>query len=306
MNLKVFTVPLDIKQPTSASDEWVVVAGDNGNEIHVVLTDDGNPIDLSGKTILAIFSKPDGSTSEQDSWGNGVTVSGEDNNVVVIDLWPSSFGTGRLHIGLVKCEIQVYYGDSLENLVTSANFTFKVRRAILNNETVEQTSEYPILSELIRQVTEIGQGIQPDWEQDDPTKSGYIKNKPFIPENASDIGALPDTTTPADIGALPDTATPADIGAEKARLQFTDTAVLAAAFIEDATYEDFPYRAAVALEDVTADMTPEVVFAVTEATSGIFAPVAEAYDGGVYIYASEAPEAEIAIPTIICWKGVLA
>lgn len=302
MNLKVFTVPLDIKQPTSASDEWVVVAGDNGNEIHVVLTDDGEPVDLSGKTILAIFSKPDGSTSEQDSWGNGITVSGEDNNVVVIDLWPSSFGTGRLHIGLVKCEIQVYYGDSLENLVTSANFTFKVRRAILNNETVEQTSEYPILSDLIRQVTEIGQGIQPDWEQNDPTKSAYIKNKPYIPKTAEDVGALPETTTPEDIGALPNTTTPADIGAEPARLQFLDVTVPSSAFAENTTVPEYGYRASVPLSGVTAEMVPDVIFSQASVNAGIFSATAIPYDGGLYIYANEVPEGQTVIPTIIVWR----
>lgn len=89
-----------------------------------------------------------------------------------------------------------------------------------------------------------------------------------------------------------------------ARLQFTDTEVAAAAFVADTTYEDFPYRAAIALTGVTANMTPEVVLGVTEAISGSYAPVSECYDGGVYIYASEAPEAAITIPTIICWKAV--
>ncbi|MBQ2770020.1 MAG: hypothetical protein IJF41_02145, partial [Clostridia bacterium] len=87
-------------------------------------------------------------------------------------------------------------------------------------------------------------------------------------------------------------------------LRFSDVSVSAAAFIEDTTYESFPYRAAVALTGVTAVMVPEVVFGVGEATSGIFAPIAEAYDGGIYLYAAEIPEADITIPTIICWKAV--
>ncbi len=88
------------------------------------------------------------------------------------------------------------------------------------------------------------------------------------------------------------------------RLQFTDTEVAAAAFVADTTYEDFPLRASVALAGVSAEMTPEVVLGVAEAMSGSYAPVSECYDGGVYIYASEAPEAAITIPTIICWKAV--
>lgn len=91
---------------------------------------------------------------------------------------------------------------------------------------------------------------------------------------------------------------------ELKRLQFTDTVVQPAAFVADSTYPDFPYRAAVALDGVLLTMTPEVVLGVTEAMSGNFAPVADTYTGGVHIYAASAPEAEITIPTIICWKAV--
>lgn len=90
---------------------------------------------------------------------------------------------------------------------------------------------------------------------------------------------------------------------ELKKLQFVNTAVPVASFVADSTYEDFPYRAAVALTGVTSSMIPEVVFGVKDAMSGIFAPCAETYNGGVYIYASEAPEAAITIPTILCWKG---
>ena len=100
--------------------------------------------------------------------------------------------------------------------------------------------------------------------------------------------------------ATADAITPAGIGAEKARLQFTD--VTAEAFVADSTYEDFPFRAAVALEGVTAAMLPEVVLGVAEAMSGSFAPVTESYDGGVYIYASEAPEAAVTVPVITLWR----
>ena len=92
--------------------------------------------------------------------------------------------------------------------------------------------------------------------------------------------------------------------AEENRLQFTDTPLYIASFAEDTTYEDFPYRADIPLSGVTADMTPEVVLGITEAMSGIFAPVAATYDGGVYLYATDKVENDTTIPTIICWKAV--
>ena len=83
-------------------------------------------------------------------------------------------------------------------------------------------------------------------------------------------------------------------------LAFTEKTVEVSAWVSDATYEDFPYRAAVACEGVTVKHYVEVTLAPADAISGSFAPVAVSYDGGVYIYASEIPEAALTIPTIVC------
>ena len=50
-------------------------------------------------------------------------------------------------------------------------------------------------------------------------------------------------------------------------------------------------------------MVPEVVYSVKAAANTDFAPVAESYNGGIYIYAGSQPEEAVDIPTIICWKG---
>ena len=93
----------------------------------------------------------------------------------------------------------------------------------------------------------------------------------------------------------------AGTGVELKKLKFTNTVV--DVFEADTSYSDYPLRAAVALSGVISSMVPEVIFNLADATSGVFAPVAESYDGGVYIYASEVPAASITIPTIICWRG---
>ena len=59
----------------------------------------------------------------------------------------------------------------------------------------------------------------------------------------------------------------------------------------------------IALSGVIESMIPEIVLSVEDATSGNFAPVAESYNGGVYLYATSAPESDITIPTIIAWRG---
>ena len=95
----------------------------------------------------------------------------------------------------------------------------------------------------------------------------------------------------------------AGVGVELRKLQFNDTVVDASSFVADSTYVDFPYRAAVALEGVIASMIPEVTLDLVDATDGNFAPVAQTYNGGVYLYAGSPPESNVLIPTIICWKG---
>lgn len=90
---------------------------------------------------------------------------------------------------------------------------------------------------------------------------------------------------------------------ELKKLLFTDTSVPVSAFVADSTYQDYPFRAAIALTGVLNSMIPEVVLGMADAIDGNFAPVAATYNGGVYLYAASAPESAITIPTIICWKG---
>ncbi|MCI7810222.1 hypothetical protein MR626_13240 [bacterium] len=90
---------------------------------------------------------------------------------------------------------------------------------------------------------------------------------------------------------------------ELKKLLFTGVSVAASAFVSDSTYEDYGYRASVALSGVTSSMIPEVVFSPADVSGGNFAPVAETYNGGIYLYAADVPESQITIPTIICWRG---
>lgn len=73
----------------------------------------------------------------------------------------------------------------------------------------------------------------------------------------------------------------------------------------NATYPKYPYRASIVLNDITPQYYPEVIFNITEATSGLFSPICETYNGGVYLYAGGIPSTSITIPTIKCtYSGV--
>ena len=99
---------------------------------------------------------------------------------------------------------------------------------------------------------------------------------------------------------------------EKSKLSTLNAAIIVqssvpvatSAWASDTTYTDYPYRASIVIDGCTANHIPEITFALADATSGNFAPIAETYDGGVYIYASEQPLEEITIPTIKLTKVV--
>lgn len=121
-------------------------------------------------------------------------------------------------------------------------------------------------------------------------------------------GATGAATARANLGALASAAGAvgaSNLAADAVKLTFTNVEFPVGWMATSDHYaaEGFSYFGAVPLTGATASMTPEVVFSVADAMSGIFAPVAETYDGGVYIYASELPSATtLTIPTILLWR----
>ena len=89
------------------------------------------------------------------------------------------------------------------------------------------------------------------------------------------------------------------------KMQFTNVFVDKTLFIYDTTYENFPYRAAVPLTGVKVSMYPEVVLNVADSMSGIYAPVVQSYNGGIYLYANIQPTNDLVISSVICWiRGI--
>lgn len=91
-------------------------------------------------------------------------------------------------------------------------------------------------------------------------------------------------------------------GGEFNKLVFGEQVVQASAWQSDSTYSAYPYRATIALENVTEEYIPNVIFDVTDATGGNLAPVSVTYNGGVYLYASAQPSADVTVANIICQK----
>lgn len=92
-----------------------------------------------------------------------------------------------------------------------------------------------------------------------------------------------------------------NIGASS-RLQVHAVSVTTSLWVDSALHADYPYQALIPVNGATSEMYPDVVFDVTEALSGNYAPVADAANGGVLIYAKVVPEADIVVPTVTLWK----
>lgn len=365
---KRFEIALDISRPIS-NRAFTLVEGDTGNELIISLADDGEPVDLAGCRVMALFSKSDGTTVSQDSGTeqNGITLGGDAGNVISIDLFASSFAPG-----MVECEIQIYSGAALATLVTSAKFNFRCRRSILNADTIAAVPEYPLLTSLLADTIALSAqtalALNEAQAAIDAAGTGEAARNAAEAARAGAEGARGAAET-ARIGAetaragaeiaraaaelaraqgylalenrldaaigdadglvaeleaavesLPEIAEISGLlmgdGAGNVRaaaanadyyeppLRAHDLSVATGAWADDATYAAYPKRAAVFVAGAAADMVPEVTFALADAVSGLLAPVAETYAGGVYLYAAEIPAAAVSIKTLTLWKAV--
>lgn len=86
-------------------------------------------------------------------------------------------------------------------------------------------------------------------------------------------------------------------------LTFSNIILETTSWVEDTTYEEFGYKADIPCTGVTAEFFSDVIFNVAEAISGNYAPISLTGEGIVTIYAVEAPESTIVIPSIMCSKG---
>lgn len=182
------------------------------------------------------------------------------------------------------------------NELANASVTLeKIASGAVNDSKIaaEKLSGASIQAKAIQNSHLNGKVIKAENVEDNSLTGDQIKDL-SIPAGKIASGAV--QTAKIAAGAV----TRAKLASDVKVLAFTEKAVDASAWVSDSTYTDFPYRAAVACEGVTAKHYAEVVFSPDDAMSGSFAPVAESYDGGVYLYASEIPDAALTIPTIVC------
>ncbi len=137
--------------------------------------------------------------------------------------------------------------------------------------------------------------------QTDSIKTNHLTNRCVTQEKLAQ-NSVTDFIIKKDAVTEPKIATGAvtytKLSADAVRLRFENVGVETSQFVSDSTYQAYPFKAQIELTNVTSSMRPDVCFSMTDAISGIFAPVADSYNGGIYIYASQAPKAKITIPVI--------
>lgn len=118
-------------------------------------------------------------------------------------------------------------------------------------------------------------------------------------QNQTDIGAL--QTLTANYSTVASNASQVPTLAAKIKTA-TSVAVPSTAWAADSTYSSsgYGYKATVTVSGVTASYVPFVNFAMADAVTGNYAPVAVCVSGGVNIWAKTAPNGTITIGSIVC------
>ena len=141
---KDYSFKLDIKNK-SAIPKMEFVRGDlNTSVLNITLTENGVPIDLTGYTLMAVFKKPDNTRVIED-----VTIINATKGLVRVVLSTQTITAIGEVLGTITLTSAT--GDK----VTFSLFKFKVRENLDNDELIESTNEFPILSKLIAENQQI-------------------------------------------------------------------------------------------------------------------------------------------------------
>ena len=133
-------------------------------------------------------------------------------------------------------------------------------------------------------------------------KAAEFSNQLQIPDAwrfASGLYPVPDSNPNHALTTAQQRQTQANIGL--IALKFTGVTVAAADWTDTQDGSNYPWRAAVNLSAVTANMVPVVFYSKADAESGDFSPTAVSYAGGVYLYAAAQPASAVTVPVILVW-----
>lgn len=226
-----FYIDLDIKYSAS-NREIILKEDDTGIRFHINLTDDGEPVDLSGCRIVALFAGGKGIAAQDSSMDDsGITINSDIVGRIDLDLFTSSFA-----VGYNECDIQVYSRDDRSLLITVPTFNFTVSRSHANEDSIVSRPEFPLLVNLVTQTEEalaaanealdnaneaIDRAETVIGTSGDMTKAVYDTNDSGVVDDSEKLGGqVPNyyatTQALAEETAAREAITPASIGAASA------------------------------------------------------------------------------------------
>lgn len=137
--------------------------------------------------------------------------------------------------------------------------------------------------------------------------SGYLTSAPVTSVDGS-TGAITTNAVKYTEQSLTDTQKTqarTNIGAGNcSSIVVNNISVSTSAWTPSTAYTEYPYEASVTISGCTSNHVPEVIFSVTDAVSGTFAPICVSGTNKVTIYATERPTSNMTIPTIECRQSL--
>lgn len=211
--------------------------------------------------------------------------------------------TSQLPVKVSQLENDVPYATSaeLESGLSSKQGTIEDLDSIRSGAALGATALQFIPSEYVtdEDLSQKGYATVAQLNEGLGSKQGTITDLASIREGA----VLGKTAIQEDDLANKNYATKAELGEgleqkQEKNLYFSNVSV--SVWVEDDTYESYPYRSDIPLAGVTPSMIAEVIFGINEVTSGQYAPICETKEGVLSIWSNL--NKTIVIPTIIINK----
>ena len=282
-----YTPNLNLKKP--ASSDYALISDINSN-MDTLDTEVAKAQAISNKARGLIYLEPTVTTTGVLWTASSTDITSYYDGLMVVVRCPEATATGlTLKINSLTAPTIVYNVTSGISTRYSADSII-----ILVYKTVNNTAYWSIMDYDANTDTKVRQ-YQATNNVNYPILTRYNTTDKAGTYEATYARFAPAVTLNPSTGVI--TAT--QFTGKGASVKFTSKS--ASSWSADSTYTGYGYRCAIALTGVVASDVAEVIFGMTEASSGNYAPICDTYAGGVYIYSKV--NTSITIPTIIVHKA---
>lgn len=143
---KVHKFTLDINRGTNVSNITTITGDYASHKLLITLVEDGyKPVNLEDTIVRLVVRKPDDTTVQQDC-----TII-DTNGVVSVLLKLNTINVK----GTCKAELQLWDNAVANKRLTSAQFSFKVRKSLQDDETVISTDTFSMLQQALQDIQDL-------------------------------------------------------------------------------------------------------------------------------------------------------